>query len=443
MYLLEYIEKRDLSQRLIYANDRWLTAGEVLDIVRNDRSNLSVSCEVIRTMLVGGDDYSIAMGLLCLDGWAESILPVNGCIEENLKNKFIRDGMVNVVVEKDEITEIHESPYFSRRPLPNGEDTQWIIPTSGTTGEPKLIAHSLRSLSSSVKKNQGRGASLIWGMIYDITRFAGIQVFLQAVMGGASLAVSTDRNNLETTANEFAAAGVNALSATPTMWRKLVMSGVLDSLNLEMITLGGEPADQMILTELRERFPHAKITSIYASTEAGVGFSVTDDRAGFPVSYTKKELLGGVWLRVDGQKLLLRKETTPVSCLGKQESLVDDRGWLDTQDLVKQEGDRYLFLGRANGAINVGGQKVQPTEVEAIIRSLEGIKMVAVRGRKNPFTGSVVEALVVKDDGFDDESVKKSVFDACREGLDSFKRPASVKIVDEIQVTSTGKIQRN
>ncbi len=69
--------------------------------------------------------------------------------------------------------------------------------------------------------------------------------------------------------------------------------------------------------------------------------------------------------------------------------------------------------------------------------------MVAVRGRKNPFTGSVVEALVVKDDGFDDESVKKSVFDACREGLDSFKRPASVKIVDEIQVTSTGKIQRN
>ncbi len=329
MYLLEYIEKRDLSQRLIYANDRWLTAGEVLDIVRNDRSNLSVSCEVIRTMLVGGDDYSIAMGLLGLDGWAESILPVNGCIEENLKNKFIRDGMVNVVVEKDEITEIHESPYFSRRPLPNGEDTQWIIPTSGTTGEPKLIAHSLRSLSSSVKKNQGRGASLIWGMIYDITRFAGIQVFLQAVMGGASLAVSTDRNNLETTANEFAAAGVNALSATPTMWRKLVMSGVLDSLNLEMITLGGEPADQMILTELRERFPHAKITSIYASTEAGVGFSVTDDRAGFPVSYTKKELLGGVWLRVDGQKLLLRKETTPVSCLGKQESLVDDRGWLD------------------------------------------------------------------------------------------------------------------
>src|SRR5690606_22600689 len=69
-------------------------------------------------------------------------------------------------------------------------------------------------------------------------------------------------------------------------------------LKLINITLGGEIADTQILKSLRYQFPSAKIRHIYASTEAGVGFSVNDGKAGFPVSYLNSDE-SGVDLKID------------------------------------------------------------------------------------------------------------------------------------------------
>ena len=83
----------------------------------------------------------------------------------------------------------------------------------------------------------------------------------------------------------FVREGVNAMSATPTLWRKILMSDASRSLALRSITLGGEIADQQVLSTLASTYPSARIRHIYASTEAGTGFSVTDGKAGFPVSF--------------------------------------------------------------------------------------------------------------------------------------------------------------
>src|SRR4029434_9911963 len=100
--------------------------------------------------------------------------------------------------------------------------------------------------------------------------------------------------------------GCTALSATPSFWRKLAFGGLLDRLSLRTVTLGGEAADQLILDLLASRFPKAAIRHIYASTEAGVGFSVSDRIAGFPATFLHQPP-PGVELRVrqaDGMLLL-------------------------------------------------------------------------------------------------------------------------------------------
>ncbi len=444
MSLLAHLDTRRGDARLFFLKDRWFTVDEVRRLARQLRSKMP---EVQRSsaMLVAGNAAEAVLGMLAMDGFVSRLLLAAATHTEETRKGFALQAETEHTVFCDSWNDslFSESGRESENPPIQELDTAWIIPTSGTTGGPKLVEHSLESLSGSVKRDATRGEGLVWGLLYDVTRFAGIQVLLQAIIGGSALAIASDITDAITMQRDFAAAGVNALSATPSMWRKLVMAGLLDGLDIRFVTLGGETADDMILGELRSRFPNARITHIYASTEAGVGFSVTDGRAGFPAAYLNGELPGGVTLRVDEQgRLFVRKNITGGHYIASDASITDDEGWIDTGDLVERRGDRWLFLGRSSGTINVGGQKVHPTEIERIIQSVEGVAMVAVRGRRNPIMGSLVEALIVPAKGYDPVALDERVMAACMSGLDAYKVPASIKIVDEIPLTPAGKIVR-
>ncbi|MFB9213637.1 ANL family adenylate-forming protein [Vibrio sinaloensis] len=322
--------------------------------------------------------------------------------------------------------------------------TQWIIPTSGTTGVPKLVAHGLDSLTRTVKANRKVGKEYTWGLLYGLTRFAGLQVFLQCLYSGSSLVLLSGKESTRDALSQLAAAGCNALSATPTMWRKMMMSDLHTNLELKQITLGGEPSDQQVLSALAKAFPNARIVHIYASTEAGVGFAVTDGREGFPTSYLSSSP-GHVQLKVsqDGF-LLLKPGQFNQSYIGLKQSLAQEDGYINTGDLVQLKQDRYVFLGRANGAINVGGNKVQPEEVESVIRDFSGVKLVSVYAKSSPIMGDLVAADIVIDGEIEDRKMfKKELVEHCRKELATYKIPALIKFTDDIKLNHTGKILRS
>ncbi|HAB36528.1 MAG TPA: hypothetical protein DCE52_00710 [Rhodobacteraceae bacterium] len=440
MSLLNYLLGRSGDERLLWTGEGWKTVADACIIARQIRA-AHTDLEGARVLLCPQNDVEMIFGLLAFDGFVDQMLLIAG----NTTDDEIKQMRERCTV--DRVVDLSFSEFVDLTIEADGEidevrNTKWIVPTSGTTGTPKLVAHTLDSLAFTVRRNQTVGSDLVWGMIYDVTRFAGIQVLLQAVIGSSGLAVVNDRQDVSTAALQFSKAGVNALSATPTMWRKLVMSGVIDALDLRIITMGGEPADQKILDELIGRFPKAKVTAIYASTEAGVGFSVSDGLAGFPSDYEKGKLRGGNQLRVLDGKLLLRKVTEGGTYVGIDESITDTKGWIDTGDLVEKRGERYHFLGRASGAINVGGQKVHPTEVERIIDKVPGVSMVVVSGRRNPIMGSLVEAHVVALKGVQTDKLKEHILQACRVHLAGYKGPASIKFLDDIPTTLAGKIKR-
>lgn len=316
--------------------------------------------------------------------------------------------------------------------------TAWLLATSGTTGAPKLIAHSLASLSQSLKRDVATGSHFRWGLVYDPARFAGLQVALQAFFSGAEL-VLTPPEDFDGQVSALVAARINALSATPTLWRKLIMDGRVLSCPLRQITLGGEIADQKLLAHLRRSFPAARITHIYASTEAGVGFAVTDGRAGFPLAFVTQGT-GRTRLRIDqGGRLWLRPAVLPRQV--PPESL-DAEGFINSQDLVEVRGDRAYFLGRESGVINVGGNKVHPEAVEGVLRELPGILEARVSGKKNPLMGEIVVAEVVTDSGIGDERLRRAILDHCRPRLEPWQVPALVRFVDQLGVLPAGKLSR-
>lgn len=318
-------------------------------------------------------------------------------------------------------------------------NTEWIVATSGTTGVPKLVVHTLTELSGSLKKDQIKGNEFIWGLLYDLSKYAGLQVYLQSLLGGSTLLIPDEMQSLDQQILYFADNKCNALSATPTLWRKILMLPVSQKLQLKRITLGGEIADQPIIDALARQFPNAKIVHIYASTEAGVGFAVGDRLAGFPNAYLA-ESTRGVLMKVVDNRLFLKSANVSKTILNTP-SYKDSDGYVDTGDLVELKGDRYYFLGRASGLINVGGNKVYPEEVEQILLSHEQIKLARVYGKKSHLMGNLVVCDMVIDDISVDSisELKKQVRVHCSQYLPDWKIPALFKIVDNIDNGDSGK----
>lgn len=319
---------------------------------------------------------------------------------------------------------------------PTAIQTTWLLPTSGTSGTPKLIAHTFASLTRSMRSRR-IGDDYTWGSLYSLRRFAGLQVFFQSWMCSTPLILNEERVDLGDALTRFINFDCNALSATPSMWRKLAMHPLFDRMALKQITLGGEIVDQAVLDMLTNRFPVARITHIYASTEAGVGFAVRDGRAGFPADYLLRPPLN-VAIRIDEQNHL---------CFGTKldQSLAMGvkNEWIDSGDVVEIQGDRVRFLGRANGSINIGGNKVMPEEIESVIKELPEVAFVQVRARSSAMLGSLVEAVVTLTLGkVLDAAFKRKITAHCRARLDNFKVPAFIVAADAIQLTASGKISR-
>ena len=385
-------------------------------------SSLAPKLNLKKDFLVDGNEVATAViQMLALDGKSPVILFKPNNFSEELSEKFQK-------VSK----KITNQPY---------QFTNWIMATSGTTGIPKLINHSFSSLIRSTKLNAVKGGSLRWALMYEPCSFAGLQVLLQALLGGSCL-LTAPIGNLEKYVKFLVSNKCNAISATPSMWRKLLLLTDLKNLKLKFISLGGEIADSNILKTLSNNFPQARITHIYASTEVGVAFSVKDGKAGFPASYLNKVPNRNIKLKVKQGKLFF-KELSESNHISSFDTLTKDNdSFVDTGDIVSVEGNRVYFLGRQNGSINVGGNKVMPNEIESVIRELPEILDAHAYGKPNPILGTVIVVDVVSNNSGDFDILKKLIHAYCREKLTSFKRPAIIKLVDSSTLTSNGKIKR-
>jgi len=315
--------------------------------------------------------------------------------------------------------------------------TTWFMATSGTTGEPKWCSHSLLSLTANTKHSQKLQA-LCWALLYQPYRFAGLQVVLQALLSGADLVDVADYEPLAQMAF-LKHADVTALSATPSLWRQLLMTGQLSELTLSHITLGGEIADQSLLDTLKRMFPNANVRHIYASTEAGVGFIVSDGRAGFPAKWLKDQTLTVALKVSDEQHLLIKPQHHICQSLALQTNAL---GYVDTLDKVQVNDDRVLFLGRATGTINVGGNKVHPEKVEQVILQCTDISQAKVYAKKSALLGELVVADVMIMDAVVEQEVKQQVLKMCKKQLQRFEIPTKINIVNNIDHDPSGKLNR-
>jgi acyl-coenzyme A synthetase/AMP-(fatty) acid ligase len=324
--------------------------------------------------------------------------------------------------------------------------TEWLMLTSGTAGVPKIVRHTLEGLTGAIiADGPAHGVPPVWATFYDIRRYGGLQIFLRAIIGGGSMVLTEPGEAIADYVARLNAMGVTHISGTPSHWRKLLMSGAAAGFSPRYVRLSGEIADQAVLDGLSVAFPEASIGHAYASTEAGVGFAVNDGLEGFPAGMLGQSL-DGVEMKVVDGSLRIRSTRAAHAYVGRNAAaLTDSDGFIDTGDMVELRGDRYHFVGRRGGIINIGGLKVHPEEIETVINRHAEVRMSRARSRRSPITGSIVVADVILADGCDpsqSDAIRDEIMADCRASLAPHKVPAMIKFVSSLDVTAAGKLVR-
>jgi fatty-acyl-CoA synthase len=120
---------------------------------------------------------------------------------------------------------------------------------------------------------------------------------------------------------------------------------------------------------------------------------------------------------------------------------LDADGWFHTGDMGVMRSDGHLrFLGRYKDMLKIGGENVDPMEVEGFLMSHAAIRMAAVVGVPDARLSEVVVAFVQVEPG--GKLTEREVIEHCRGRVASFKTPRHIAFVDEFPMTSTGKIQK-
>lgn len=311
------------------------------------------------------------------------------------------------------------------------------ILTSGTTGRPKAVRHTWASLTRPVRHAGEPGT---WLLSYRPSLYAGLQVALQALANEGTLIVPPRGAPPAEVARLMAERGVDCASGTPSYWRRLLLfaSAELRRVPLRQVTLGAELVDQQILDGLAALFPTARIAHVYATTELGRCFSVTDRRAGFPAAYLGSVSPDGVVLQIVDGELHVRS----ANAMEGYEGAASQTGLFRTGDLVEVRGDRVLFVGRRSDVINVGGNKVHPAEVERVLRSVPGLADVRVYARPSSIAGELVACDAVPAPGVDPDRLRAEIARRCVAGLLGFQRPRWIQVVGEIALSASGKVLR-
>jgi long-chain acyl-CoA synthetase len=132
---------------------------------------------------------------------------------------------------------------------------------------------------------------------------------------------------------------------------------------------------------------------------------------------------------VDGI-LHIKAQSAILGYLNAPSPFTDD-GWFITNDLVEVDGDYMRILGRKQEVINVGGEKVNPAEVENVICELNNVNEVSIFGERNAILGSIICAKVsMVDPAADKKALVSQIKAHCAARLEPYKVPMKIEVVD-------------
>jgi len=355
------------------------------------------------------------------------LVPISPVVKE--KDKYVSISQTEFVFDLcDEYPNICKTDIVpSHEMLINlkGKAPGLILFSSGTTGEPKAALHNLCFLLGKFNK-PGKSLRTITFLLFD--HIGGFNTLFHTLSNGGQLVLINSRD-VDVVCKMIERYRVELLPTSPTFLNILLLNKMYekyDLSSLKIITYGTEPMPQSTLGYLHRIFPNTLLKQTYGLSEVGI------------VS-TKSENSDSLWIKIGGEGvetkiiddiLYIRTKSAMLGYLNAPNPF-DDDGWLNTNDKVELREDGYMkILGRITDIINVGGEKVYPTEVEGMLLKCNGVRDVHVFGEKNPLTGNIVVAEISVSAENNNKDFVKELRNFCVGNLERFKIPTKFILVE-------------
>jgi fatty-acyl-CoA synthase len=336
------------------------------------------------------------------------------------------------------------------------ETTAMIIYTSGTTGAPKgaLISHQMifwNSVNTSLRLNISQTDCTViflpffhvggWNVLTTPFLHRGAKIVLLKKFDGEQILTLSEKEK------------ATLLFGVPTTMDMMARSPNFQNVNLSSIrygVVGGEPMPIDLIHKWHSK--GIPIRQGYGLTEFGPNvFSLNEQDAlrkigsiGFANFYSQAKVvgengeelgdnqIGELWLK--GPMCMTGYWNNP-----KATAETITEGWLHTGDLVRRDEEGYYYVvGRKKEMFKSGGENVYPAELEKVIRTLPGVREVAVIGVPDPKWGEVGHAFIAIENG---TVVSEAVLtEHCQKNLAKFKVPKYFKFLPELPKGESGKI---
>ncbi len=318
-----------------------------------------------------------------------------------------------------------------------------LLETSGSSGKPKHVWHTVQSLSRGVKLAPKHRKDR-WGWAYPPDHLAGIQVLFQALLNG-NLLVDLYKSVPAEVNLALERHSITHISCTPTFLR-MMLTEQCDHPRLERLTTGGERLDSLLVSRFSRMFPNARLTNIYASTEVGALLVSHDDGFVVPERLEGKVRVkeGELWfhrsLRVDEPSTTAPTDHSSIPV----DHVKDDDFWPtgDQVEILDERPLKFRFLSRSHEGFNVAGFRVDPVRLETLARSHPGVADARFYGIPNSITENLVACDLVAAQGA--EELKTAEWQAwMRPQVQRHEVPRIVRWVAAIDTTTSGKVKRS
>ena len=362
-----------------------------------------------------------------------------------------------------------EAPAFVRPDNVNtNEDTMLMYFTSGTSGEPKMVAHdflyALGHLTTGVYWHNLHANSLhltvadtgwgkaVWGKLYG-QWFAGATVFVY----------DHEKFTAEKIMRQMEKYHITSFCAPPTIYRFMIREDFskYDLSSLEWCTTAGEAMNPSVANRIKE------LTGV--TIYEGFGQTETTMTLGtFPWVKPKPGSMGKPNPQYDVQ--LLRQDGTECEdgekgeiCIriGDKKPLGLFKGYYRDEERTKEtwhdgiyhtgdmawrdEEGYYWFVGRTDDVIKSSGYRIGPFEVENALMTHPAVVECAITGVPDPIRGMIVKATVVLAPEYKakagDELIKE-LQNHVKHETAPYKYPRLIEFVNELPKTISGKIRR-
>ena len=314
-----------------------------------------------------------------------------------------------------------------------------ILFSSGSTGQPKAMIHNTDHLLNQFAKKRKRRLSILIFLLFD--HIGGLNTLFNGLASGA-LIVTPHTRDANIVAEAIQRHRVNLLPASPTFLNLLLLSDAhknYDLSSLRFITYGTEPMPESLLLRLKEALPDVAFIQTFGTSETGISQTVSRSSSSTQI---KIDDPNSEYKIVDGE-LWLRSKSQILGYLNHEMSRFTADGWFKTGDLVEEAEDGFLTItGRREDIINVGGEKVTPSEVESVLLELPEIADCLVYGQDNAITGQNVAAEVVPAQDCDRKALKRKIKQHCRKALSPYKVPARIQFTNQTTFSDRFKKSR-